>query len=559
MAGFESSPLSSPRLPSPPPFPEVQIEPKSSTTDESLIGVLPAQDGDSTRRIRPGTKAVDMASGPPLIPLSQLESPFQLQEHLKASYQSYTQPPGSSTIIPISHSIARQLAEPPEGIERSLWLYELCRFLTMKVNNIIIAFFAENPPCSAQTCPEMRASEWQYLCAVHEPPRPCCAIDYSCHTLDWATNILTSPKLFPSRLTLGTEASGGPQAGMKHLTNIFRRLYRIFAHAWFQHRDVFWQVEGHDGLYVFFKTVCDMYDLLPLDNYTIPPEAEGEERRLNKPEEGDRRVMLLRKEDLSRPDSILDSSSLSTGAATRRHRHTPSTGAAVSTIVETAEDEEVSKKTDSSPTTVLKSEPSEQRQLEGQLDTDNTDNWPSSSPSSSSPSSSSSPQLLSRSDILTELPLRLKHQGHEELAKTSPEIQTTNTNSDSKLTSKEGCEKEQQQMSDPAIQPPLEQGSTSTSETESAITPEAAAEDETKPSQAHEPEYQVHDESSKGPSDSATTEKKLQDGPKEELQAEEAKESSTDEKKTSQPNIEAKSQSRPPPEDKDEIDKEGKA
>lgn len=145
----------------------------------------------------------------------------------------------------------------------------------------------------------MRASEWQYLCAVHDPPKPCCAIDYCCHTLDWAANVLTSPKHFPSRLALtpGTDSThsagfsalpsntsqapsssaNAPQHQVRQLTNIFRRVYRIFAHAWFQHRDMFWRVEHQTGLYVFFKTVCDVYNLIPADNYTIPPEAEGEE------------------------------------------------------------------------------------------------------------------------------------------------------------------------------------------------------------------------------------------------------------------------------------------
>ncbi|KAI9934865.1 hypothetical protein MW887_000485 [Aspergillus wentii] len=349
MAAAGASPSSSPRLPSPPPFTEVQIGPKSPSVGESfgkdaegLLGNSNVDEDVSTRRIRPGTKADDMAFGPPLIPLSQLDSPFQLQEHLKALYHHYTRPEGSDTVVPINRNVAIQLAEPPEGVDRSLWLYELCRFLTMKVNNLIIAFFAESPPCTSQTCPEMRASEWQYLCAVHDPPKSCCAIDYCCHTLDWATNILTSPKYFPSRLTLGSEAGGGPQASMRHLTNIFRRLYRIFAHAWFQHREVFWQVEGHDGLYIFFKTVCDMYNLIPEDNYTVPAEAEGLDAQppVQEPVDG-RRLTILRKEDENPfPTSLqdLDASSLGTAATTRRHKHTPSTGSRVTTISESAED-----------------------------------------------------------------------------------------------------------------------------------------------------------------------------------------------------------------------------
>ena len=277
-----------------------------------------------------------------------------------ALYHHFTKPEDSDTVVPITRQVAIQLAEPPEGIDRSLWLYELCRFLTMKVNNLLIAFFAEDPPCSAQTCPEMRASEWQYLCAVHEPPKSCCAIDYCCHTLDWATNTLTSPKYFPSRLTLGSETAGGPQASMRHLTNIFRRLYRIFAHAWFQHRNVFWDVENNDGLYVFFKTVCDMFSLIPEDNYTIPPEAEGvdtTEPQLMEPIEG-KRLTILRKEGGS-PFGSLEGMgpSLDASTTTRRHKHSPSTGSHVGTITEAAEDNEDVAQASASLREVLKDSP----------------------------------------------------------------------------------------------------------------------------------------------------------------------------------------------------------
>lgn len=241
-----------------------------------------------------------------------------------------------------------QLAEPPEGVDRALWLYELCRFLTMKVNNLIVAFFSENPPCSSQTCPEMQASEWQYLCAVHDPPKTCCAIDYCCHTLDWATNILTSPKFFPSRLTLGSEASGGPQASMRHLVNIFRRLYRIFAHAWFKHRQVFWQVEGNEGLYIFFKTVCDVYHLMPEDSYTVPAEAEGivsQPSTTSSAEEkpaGPRMAILKRGDENSLHSSSIEDLN-DAGSTARRHKHSPSTGSRVTTITESAEDSEDAK------------------------------------------------------------------------------------------------------------------------------------------------------------------------------------------------------------------------
>lgn len=190
----------------------------------------------------------------------------------------------------------------------------------------------------------MRASEWQYLCAVHDPPKACCAIDYCCHTLDWAANVLTSQKQFPSRLTLGTDATGGAQQSVRHLTNIFRRVYRIFAHAWFQHRQVFWQVEANEGLYIFFKKVCDVYNLIQEDNYTISPEAEGivtsSRDETNQPAESGM-VILKKPADDEGPKQADENTTttISTGATTRRHKHTPSTGSLVPTIAEGDEDD----------------------------------------------------------------------------------------------------------------------------------------------------------------------------------------------------------------------------
>jgi hypothetical protein len=279
---------------------------------------------------------------------SQLDSPFQLQEHLKALYFNATKSEENTT-VPMTRESALNLATPPEGVDRSLWLYELCRFLVQKTNSLIVGFFSDTPPCTAKDCPEMRASEWQYLCAVHDPPKSCCAIDYCCHTLDWAANILTSQKHFPSRLTLGGGDSISTQQSVRQLTNIFRRVYRMFAHAWFQHRDVFWSVENQEGLYVFYKTVCDSYNLIPEDNYTVPPEAEGlqsvdEMKELQQQEipktlysSGSANSPVT--PESARPDDIT-TTILSTGATTRRHKHTPSTGSFVTTIAEGDEENE---------------------------------------------------------------------------------------------------------------------------------------------------------------------------------------------------------------------------
>ncbi|RMZ92721.1 hypothetical protein DV736_g58, partial [Chaetothyriales sp. CBS 134916] len=340
------SPSSSPRLPSPPPMPELQFGPQSpligSSANELQAETANKPDDSARRRIRPGTRAADMARGPPLVPLNQLDSPFQLQEHLKALYADLTHGQSDEHVVPITRETALSIATPPqindgEYVDKNLWLYELCRFLTMKANYVSCALMADSDPCTAQSCPEMRASEWQYLCAVHEPPKSCCAIDYVNHTLDWAANVLTSPKHFPSRLQLGGDPGSAFQS-MRQLTNVFRRVYRIFAHAWFQHREVFWHIEATFGIYILFKTICEEYSLIPKDNYTIPAEAEG-------PRDEAETIQILRNGNCvllvhQNEHDGDETATVATGATTRRHKHTPSTGSHVGTIAEGAEEEE---------------------------------------------------------------------------------------------------------------------------------------------------------------------------------------------------------------------------
>lgn len=131
-----ASPSSSPRLPSPPPIAEDQLGPQSpvAAPDEQQNPF----EGNASRRIRPGSKAIDMALGPPLLPLAdvcqphqlgdiqsnieQIDSPFQLTEHLKSLHSASLRRDGSSTISPIDRETAMRLAQPPEGTNHQLRL-----------------------------------------------------------------------------------------------------------------------------------------------------------------------------------------------------------------------------------------------------------------------------------------------------------------------------------------------------------------------------------------------------------------------------------------------------
>ncbi|KAG0137769.1 hypothetical protein HOY82DRAFT_575904 [Tuber indicum] len=176
MGPCSNPPSSPPRLPSPPPFSEVPISSVPLSLSLYKSPVRP-ESNPGTRRIRPGTKSHDIAARLPVVPLSELESALQLPEHLASL---------------LAATAYQRLATPPEGIEEYL------------------------------------ASEWQCLCALHDPRH---------------------------RLSLHNTR-------VKHLASILRRLYRIFAHARIQHRS-------------FFQTVSGKSSLIPEDNLTIRPAVEG--------------------------------------------------------------------------------------------------------------------------------------------------------------------------------------------------------------------------------------------------------------------------------------------
>lgn len=68
---------SSPRLPSPPPAAEIQVTPNSpsggpAATLQATEMEQSVIDAHSKRRIHPGTKASEMAAGPPVVPLNEV-------------------------------------------------------------------------------------------------------------------------------------------------------------------------------------------------------------------------------------------------------------------------------------------------------------------------------------------------------------------------------------------------------------------------------------------------------------------------------------------------------
>ena len=84
--------------------------------------------------------------------------------------------------------------------------------------------------------------------------------------MDSTTTLLNSSQQFPSRLSI-------PPASTAHYPSIFRRLSRIFSHAYFHHREAFSLAESETSLYARFVALCERYQLVGANLLVIPPEA----------------------------------------------------------------------------------------------------------------------------------------------------------------------------------------------------------------------------------------------------------------------------------------------
>ncbi|KAG2363949.1 Mob1/phocein [Suillus spraguei] len=216
--------------------------------------------------------------------LSSLDSAFQLQEYISLLIRLDVHDVDSIVSLPgkvafkdeekssdLSDQAERKSDDPERksdvAVDRGCWIYEQLRRLAQDLSHPLITMLQQE--CTRITCPEMKAGEWLYLCVAHGNDgamEQCCAIDYILHTLDSATALLNSPRAFPSRLSI-------PATSYRHFSSLARRLGRIFAHAYFHHREAFEQAEAESSLYARFLKLTNQFDLVPAEFLVIPPSA----------------------------------------------------------------------------------------------------------------------------------------------------------------------------------------------------------------------------------------------------------------------------------------------
>ncbi|KAI8896411.1 hypothetical protein BC833DRAFT_528318 [Globomyces pollinis-pini] len=149
----------------------------------------------------------------------------------------------------------------PENVNEIQWKFYQVRQMCLQLNDLFCDLAFE---CNAQTCPEMKAGKWKYLCAAHSETQACCAIDYMEHALEGTSIILSSDVFYPQTGILS-------EAADKTLKNAVRRLYRIFSHCWYHHKQIFLEFESKTSLYGrFLEFTTKTYRMIDEELVTIP-------------------------------------------------------------------------------------------------------------------------------------------------------------------------------------------------------------------------------------------------------------------------------------------------
>ncbi|KAI5892081.1 uncharacterized protein SCHCODRAFT_02625253 [Schizophyllum commune H4-8] len=215
--------------------------------------------------------------------LASLDSAFQLQEYISLLIRLDVHDVERIVNLPekSKNGDADGVKKADANVDQYCWIYEQLRRLAQDLTHPLCTMLQLE--CNRQTCPEMKAGEWLYLCVAHGNDgamEQCCAIDYILHTIDSATALLNSPRAFPSRLQI-------PTSSHRHFSALARRLGRIFAHAYFHHREAFEQAEAESSLYARFLALTQKFDLVPAEFLVIPqrvdPETEVEPPRVLPP------------------------------------------------------------------------------------------------------------------------------------------------------------------------------------------------------------------------------------------------------------------------------------
>ncbi|KAI6241527.1 hypothetical protein M3Y99_00311600 [Aphelenchoides fujianensis] len=190
-----------------------------------------------TRHVNePGSKREEWYNWPPLS-YDQMESTLGVQQWIQQTIRE-------------DYKNIEKILTCPKGVEEGIWKYEHLRQFCMELNGLAVLLQDE---CVPETCTNMNATQsWIFLCASHKNPKECPAIDN---------------RYFPSRVSLKDTA-------LVKIGSVCRRVYRIFSHAYFEHRKLFDDFEAETYLCHRFTLFVTKYALMGSEHLLVPIDKE---------------------------------------------------------------------------------------------------------------------------------------------------------------------------------------------------------------------------------------------------------------------------------------------
>ncbi|QRV99460.1 Mob1/phocein family [Ceratobasidium sp. AG-Ba] len=194
-------------------------------------------------RLRRGTTLEQVYAPGESISINHIDSAFQSQEYI--AHLIRQDPHDVQRIVTLPKT---SMDDDKGTVDQGSWLFEQLRRLAQDLTYPLITNLQLE--CTRDTCPEMKAGEWLYLCVAHGNNVgghvQCCAIDYIVHTLDSATALLNSTRVFRP-------------ASRSHprLTVTFRHL----------------RAEAESSLYARFLALSQQNSLVPPELLVIPLEG----------------------------------------------------------------------------------------------------------------------------------------------------------------------------------------------------------------------------------------------------------------------------------------------
>jgi len=143
----------------------------------------------------------------------------------------------------------------PEDVHPDEWLYEHLRQFIVELGALVVSM---EECCNKNTCPKMTAGEgFEFLsaCAPGEP-QMVSAIDYSCHNINFYVGVLNRNKNFPR-----PHHGALPKKAIKEMKDVAKRLYRVLAHAYCHHKEIFMEFEKETFLFKRFVMLNKGYQL----------------------------------------------------------------------------------------------------------------------------------------------------------------------------------------------------------------------------------------------------------------------------------------------------------